>query len=343
MVRAEIEPQSGDIALDLHKQRLSMVTLPRLQVDAVFVLFLSISHNELRNTIAIPDAGPGRFIQPSTERMAAGRLIDRLHRPALEDFDLRLAGLRDDSFQVDREHLVGTERETFLGRHQFAPVLLPDDGLFSRPPHQATVRITMDRNDLAEVEMPEVTQGATPDRRRSGIGVVGPREGRRGRGNQGRHKRQQQQARSGHGGRCDVETWAFPASSRLVRAMAMSRRGRNPHEGNSINWRAGCGRSARPIRRQGRLNSMRLPDTYVTRDCSAGRRERRVLPATCRHSLRNYCRNASRRGRELSARRASRGRRLQSPRRQRPAMIEVPTAWESDLETKTADTFRLDR
>jgi hypothetical protein len=36
----------------------------------------------------------------------------------------------------------------------------------------------------------------------------------------------------------------------------------NPHEGKTINRRAGCGRSASPVRREGELNSISPPYPY---------------------------------------------------------------------------------
>ena len=37
----------------------------------------------------------------------------------------------------------------------------------------------------------------------------------------------------------------------------------NPHEGKTINRRAGCGRSASPVRREGELNSIGPPYPYL--------------------------------------------------------------------------------
>ncbi len=39
----------------------------------------------------------------------------------------------------------------------------------------------------------------------------------------------------------------------------------NPHEGKTINRRAGCGKPASPVRREGRFKSMNLPYPYRSR------------------------------------------------------------------------------
>ena len=38
----------------------------------------------------------------------------------------------------------------------------------------------------------------------------------------------------------------------------------NPHRGNTINWKAGCGKPARPVWREGRPDSTGLPYPYRT-------------------------------------------------------------------------------
>ena len=41
----------------------------------------------------------------------------------------------------------------------------------------------------------------------------------------------------------------------------------NPHRGNTINWRAGCGKPARPVWREGRPDSTGLPYPYRCETC----------------------------------------------------------------------------
>ena len=38
----------------------------------------------------------------------------------------------------------------------------------------------------------------------------------------------------------------------------------NPRVGKTLDWRAGCGRSARPVRREGARNPMRAPYPYLS-------------------------------------------------------------------------------
>ena len=42
----------------------------------------------------------------------------------------------------------------------------------------------------------------------------------------------------------------------------------NPLDGSTINWKAGCGRSARPVWREGRPNSIGLPYPYLGREAN---------------------------------------------------------------------------
>ena len=44
-----------------------------------------------------------------------------------------------------------------------------------------------------------------------------------------------------------------------------------PRRGKTTDWRAGCGRSARPVRREGRRNPMRRPNPYSLVGCSGFR------------------------------------------------------------------------